>query len=92
VNKPGDNSRKFRILSRNRVEQKSLASRRGFLFVGLFWCVQEIVGGIRHADFLASVGSVAAGRGCFATLGVEALDGRDAREQSITLVADDIDK
>jgi len=58
----------------------------------LFWCVEEIVGRIPHADFPAGVRSVAAGRGCFATFCIKALNGRDAREQAVAVVTDDVDE
>jgi hypothetical protein len=59
---------------------------------GLFRHVEEIVSRVRDADFLADVRSVASGRWCFATFGVEALDGCDAGENAAAIVADDVDE
>src|ERR1700676_175647 len=64
----------------------------GTLGCGLFRCVEKVVGGIRSADFLAYVRGVAAGRGSFATFGVEALDGCGARENAGAFVAHDVDE
>ncbi len=59
---------------------------------GLFRRVQEVVSGVWDADFLADVRSVASGRWCLATFGVEALDGCDAGEHAAAIVTDDFDE
>jgi len=58
----------------------------------LFLRVEEIVGGIPHASFMAGLPSVAVGHGCFATFRVESLNGCDARKQAVAIVADDLDE
>src|SRR5258706_10193196 len=58
----------------------------------LFRDVEQVVSGIRHADFLADVRSVAAGRWRFATFGVEALDSCGARKHAGAVVAQKVDE
>src|SRR5712675_1338191 len=53
---------------------------------------EQIVGGVWRTDFLADVRSVAAGGGCFASFGVEALDGCGAGEHAAAFVGDDVDQ
>ncbi len=52
---------------------------------GSFRSVEDVVGGIVHANFLAGVSSVAPGSGRFAAFGVQPLDGCGSRQH--TLVA-----
>src|SRR5712692_1749851 len=73
-------------------DAKNLGFSRRKVKRGLFRGVEEVVSGVWHADFLANVRSVAAGRWCFATFGVEALDGCGAREHAATIVAEDVDE
>src|SRR5229473_3767772 len=54
--------------------------------------VEEVVGGVWNAEFLAEVRSVAAGGRCFAPFGVETLDGCYAGERAAAIVADDVDE
>ena|ERR1700720_165499 len=54
--------------------------------------VEEVVGGVWNAEFLADVRSVATGRRCLTPFGVEALDGRYAGEHAAAIVADDVDE
>src|SRR5580704_5866227 len=65
---------------------------RGNLVEGSLRGVEEVVGGIRHAEFLADVRSVAAGRGRFAAFGVEPLDGCSAGEHTVAFVGDNVDE
>jgi hypothetical protein len=58
----------------------------------LFGCVEEILGGIWHAYFLACVGRVTASGRRFATLSIEALNGGGARKYSVALVTDYVDE
>jgi hypothetical protein len=57
----------------------------------LLWSVEQVISGVWHADLLADVGTVAVGRTRFAAFGVEALDGRGAREHAAAFVAYDVD-
>src|SRR5229473_1442394 len=54
--------------------------------------VEEVVGGVWNAEFLAEVRSVAAGGRCFAPFGVETLDGCGAGQHAAAIVADDVDE
>jgi hypothetical protein len=54
--------------------------------------VEEVVSGVRDADFLADVRSVASGPWRFATFRVEALDGCGAREHPAAFMAEDMDE
>src|SRR5258708_17438544 len=54
--------------------------------------VEDVVGGVWNAEFLAEVRSVAAGGRCFAPFGVETLDGCCAGEHAAAIVADDVDE
>src|SRR6267143_5589705 len=54
--------------------------------------VEEVVGGVWNAEFLAEVRSVAAGGRCFAPFGVETLDGCYAGQHAAAIVADDVDE
>lgn len=58
----------------------------------LFRGEEQIVGGIGHTHFLGSMRFIAAGCGRFAAFGVEALDGRDTRENAFASAADNRDK
>ena len=53
---------------------------------------ESIVGGIGCALFLADMRSIAAGCRCFATVGVDALDGCDTREHAVVAAADHRDQ
>ena len=48
---------------------------------------EYVVGGIGYAAFLADVRGITAGCGCFATLGVDALDECDTREDALSVMA-----
>src|SRR5580704_6629103 len=54
--------------------------------------VEKVVGGVRHTNLLAGVHGIASGRGRFATFGVEAPNGRGAREHAAALVAHDVNE
>src|SRR5258708_9836721 len=54
--------------------------------------VEEVVGGVWNAEFLAEVRSVAAGGRCFAPFGVQTLDGCYAGKHAAAIVADDVDE
>src|SRR5260370_5092085 len=53
----------------------------------LFGDEECIVGGIGYAAFLADMRGITAGFRCFATLGVDALDGYDTREHALSVMA-----
>jgi hypothetical protein len=61
-------------------------------WVCLFGGVEEVVGGVGGAGFLAGVGGVAAGGGRFAAFGVEALDGGGAGEDAGAVMSEDGDE
>jgi hypothetical protein len=54
--------------------------------------VEKIVGGIRHAELLIGMRSIATRRGRLAAFGVEALDGGGPQEHAVALVADHLDE
>jgi hypothetical protein len=54
--------------------------------------VEEVVGGVGGANFLAGVRGIATGGGGFAAFGVDALDAGGARENAVPFVADYVDQ
>src|SRR6267378_1756726 len=73
----------------NQLTAERSLSRRA---AGLLGGEEKIVGGVWCTHFLADVRSVAAGGGCFAAFGVEALDSCGAGEDAAAFVGDDVDQ
>lgn len=59
---------------------------------GLFGRIEKVVSGIGDAKLVIDMLGVAAGGGEFASLGVDALDGRGARKDAVSFMTYDVDK